>query len=182
MYAIIRSIKCLFSILLILAGLPFLWLTSEIANAPISTQFYKLDSTQTQLIQTATLFVDGFVKNNSRLPTPSEFESWKVSKTKEHPGYDGWGYSYRTAPFSEYLIKAFGSPPENAFCLTFWEGDVFIDYASWSRDGELAYIPDSEYYVYGSKVTDLVVFSTICLALFGFGIFLLKKCVYHKCA
>lgn len=74
--------------------------------------------------------------------------------------YEGSGFSFYKGPFPTDITKGFGNPPSNedAFIFSFWSGDAFRYYASWSSNKNVEYIPDSEYFVFGSKFADVIVF------------------------
>jgi hypothetical protein len=170
------KIKWAVAILLILAGIPFVLLTTYIAFTPTSAQFRELNPTETPLIDTATQFIHGFRAKNSRNPRPSDFDSWKAIHAKEYPGFDGWGYSLLEAPFPDELREKLGPSPNNAFVLSFWDGSAFVDYASWFGGGKLAYVTDSDYFSpFGGKYAAVSVFSAIWITFFGIAFVLLPR-------
>lgn len=162
-----RLVKWLFAILFGLAGLPIFFFTLFIAFTPSTDQFYRLHSTDIELIDTATQFINNFRANHSRLPTGSEFLEWVATMDQEEFRYEGRGYSYDEGPFTKELITRFGSPPEGAFTLSFFNGNAFVTYPSWFGDGKLAYISDADYFFFGGKFADVAVFFAISILLFS---------------
>jgi hypothetical protein len=130
------------------------------ALQPESAQFRGLY--HDDLVKKATKYIDEFKANNSRLPSTEEFDAWMQNSDK-HSGtrYDGRGFYYSNkGPFPTSITKGFGNPPSNedAFIFSFWDGEHSRYYASWSNDKSKTYILDSEYFVYGSKFEDVVMF------------------------
>lgn len=48
-------------------------------------------------------------------------------------GYEGRAYSYEQYPFVPEINRAFGEGPKDGFVMTYWDGDIFVTYASWRR-------------------------------------------------
>lgn len=167
-----RAIHFCFAVSLFVASAGMFLYTLATLTYTKENQIYKLNSDEIKLLKNASIFIQQYDAENSHLPDPSEVSTWMQHKDSN---YEGWGYSYQKAPFQNLALRNLGSPPPKAYILSFWQGDFFVQYPSWYGDGKLAYIPDSEYFKFGSELADLLIFSSTFIVLFTLGVFEIKK-------
>ncbi|MEQ1776352.1 MAG: hypothetical protein ABL891_21435 [Burkholderiales bacterium] len=173
---IMHVVKMLLAMLSIMVGLLFLWATIGLFGwLPPSSEFhvYKLRTDQIELIRNAAAHINDFRAKNAHVPSVSEFTEWMKFDRR----YEGWDYSYQApVPTNHYLTKVNGVPPQGSFVLSFWDGEGYVEYASWLGDGSLGYIHDSR--TYRREVYWYMAFSTCFAVMFlGFSIFLLRNAV-----
>lgn len=166
-----RVIKYLIFSFLILIGLVTLIYLADATMKTNSNQIIEIDSDNLNLINTADIYINMYYAKNSRLPDAQEVSLW-MNKNNDH--YEGRGYSYRKAPFHENLDTALGIPPKDAFILSYWDGDFTVDYASWFGNRKQAYIPDSEFFKWGSQLADCAILFIAIIVIIRMMVSLLK--------
>lgn len=165
------------AIFILLIGLAFLCGAYWLARYANSEQTRHLRGDEKQLVHNAMQHVNSFVKRNERLPTNEEYEAWRKDMSKEIHEYEGRGFTLSKAPFAPEIVDAFGKPPPNAFIVTFWNGRVWVQCASWYAKDDYGYVSNSDYYIFGSKLVDLSVLMFFGLTSFWVSFRLIKKSV-----
>ena len=101
----------------------------------------------------ASVFLDGFFKSHSRLPTEAEFSAWGV--TQPQCVHGARTFQLLTAPsqFPSEITQKFGAPTPNSYLLQYWRGEWFEYYASWAKASTLELNPKS-FYLLGSPIAD----------------------------
>lgn len=108
-------------------------------------------------------YVDNFREKEGRLPTASEFDSWKL---RQPDGVYSVRNVYLDSPNnSEEIVRQFSRPSSGSYLLTYWRGEWFEHYASWAKKSTLVF-DKRAYHVLGSSIAD-------GFAAAGFGVVLL---------
>jgi hypothetical protein len=83
--------------------------------------------------------LDEIQSRESRLPTEAEFivcdkrATAAPTKYLSLNGSDYRRFGYQISQFSAEVIERFGTPPANAYLLSYWRGEQFEYFASWNR-------------------------------------------------
>ena len=137
-----------------------------------STQIVDIDPYNIPLVDKLSIYIKKYQIENSHLPDRKEVKSWMDNNDNN---YESRGYSYEKAPFHTVLDHVFEAPTNDAFILNYWNGNFFVVYAPWFRDGKQVYIPDSEYFHFGSQLADCFIFLIIFIMIIRIISTLLKK-------
>lgn len=151
--------------LTIFFGIPSLLLAIYVISAKPSEQMHALRGYEGSLVNVASEHVDSFLAENKRLPTYAEFDKWVSSRENENSGLSGYGFYLNTSELPKDLIQNIGDRPVNGYVINFWTGDVTASYVSWNPKINTAYVPDKEYFPFGSKIASTAIFLAIPVGL-----------------
>ncbi len=167
-----RVFNYFFIVVLSLAGMVnTIYLVDAVLKTK-SSQIIKIDPNNLLLIEKVSVHIKKYYAENSQLPDWNEINKWM---DKNNRSYEGIGYSYEKPPFHNHLDRVFGVPPKDAFILNYWDGDFFVIYASWFGEGKQAYIPDSQFFHFGSQLADCFILSIILVVIIKTIVTILKK-------
>jgi hypothetical protein len=108
-------------------------------------------------------FVDHFRHSYGRLPIV-EFQEW-VNAQQGHLS-DARFLSIHTTRFPAEIRNRFGTAPQSSYVLSYWRGEWFEYYASWTEGSTLSF-DVSDYYPFGSQALGTVIASLIGILLAG---------------
>ena len=157
-----RLTKYLIFSFLVLVGLVTFIYLADAAMKTNSNQIVDIDSDNLPLLSGAETYINKYYAKNSRIPDASEVSLWMIQNNKD---YEGRGYYYQKASLQKNLDTALGTPPKNAYILGYWDGDFFVMYASWFGNGKQTYIPDSEFFKFGSQLADCTIYLIILIVI-----------------
>jgi hypothetical protein len=132
-----------------LAGFTLLIAGLFIAFSTDSQPTRSLRSDEVDRIRAASEFVELSKRETGRLPISSEFQQW-AQRTPEALHFEGVGFQY-------------SAPRPLVYEFSWWGGNAWLRWRSDSSATELAEISSADYFVFGSKFLDLLVF-------IGFGV------------
>jgi len=161
-------------------SVPFWLLAAHFVQLDESDQVHFLGAYKKQLVSVAANYVNDFRTKNGRPPNAEEFWAWMRTQSSNYPGYEQFAFSYQTSPFESALVEQFGAPPREAFVLTFREDDATIVYAPWIGSNGQSYVENADFFTWGSKTTDVAIFSGIALGLSSPAIFVLFAWVRRR--
>jgi hypothetical protein len=154
-----------FAFLTIIFGIPSLLLAIYMISTKPSDQMHELRSYEGDLVNIASAYVDSFIGENHRPPNDAEFDKWVSSQEHDNSGLSGYGFYITTSKYPKDLTQHFGHPPINGYVINFWTGDVTASYVSWSPQRNSAYVPDNEYFPFGSQILSVTLFLAIPIFL-----------------
>jgi hypothetical protein len=139
-----RALLWFGSVLLMLAGFLLLIAGLFIAFSTDWQPTRSLRVDEVARIRAASAFVELRKRETGRLPIADEFQHW-AQRAPEALRIDGVGFTY-----------AADRPPVYEF--SWWSGNAWLRWRSDSSATELAEISSADYFVFGSKLLDLLVF------------------------
>ena len=132
------------SLLFAFVGMSLLLAGSFIAFTTDWQPTRELRPDEVDRIRVASIFIEARRKETGDLPTAGEFQLWADAAPKELR-LDGVGFKYSTNLPRTYRFD-------------WWGGDVWLRWRSDSSKSELAEISSADYFIFGSKVLDLIIF------------------------
>jgi hypothetical protein len=139
-----RWLLWLGSVLLLILGACLLVLGSYVAVSTDSTPTHKLNPAEVARVRAARLFVEAHRRVNGRMPEAADFETW-ARTAPEDVRFDGVGFSYSRRGAESYDFS-------------WWGGESQLRSKADSASEHTAEISPEDYFVFGSKWLDLLVF------------------------
>ncbi|MDE2615915.1 MAG: hypothetical protein KGL73_02705 [Burkholderiales bacterium] len=152
-------------------SLPFIAITLVSLTIPATTEVRPWERQSLEKIEA---FAQHELASRGSLPSGQEVAEWMRQMDKLGSNFDGSGYTYSIDKFPAKVRSEFGEPPKNSFVIGWWNGDSDVVFASWQKDRSVAAIGSSSY-VLGSRLGDLLLWSSFSLAFFGNALIVLRR-------
>lgn len=137
-----------------------------------SNQIIEINPDQTGRVEKLSVYIKKYSIDHSQLPSWNIVNNWMNSNDRS---YESWGYSYTKAPFHMSLDKVLGAPPKDAYIISYWDGEFFVQNVSWFKDGKQVYIPDSEFFYFGGPLIDFSIFLVLLIVVMRSIVSLLRR-------
>ena len=156
----VRILNFLIAMLAILIAYVFFNLAIQTIND--YPRVRKVSQSNINDLSNLSLFIQDFKKTNNKTPNIEELNVW--GKKQNNKIFDSFGESivYYDPAIDPQI---FGSGPDDGFTLCFWN-DPFICVQSWRVDSNSGFIPDYQWFYFGSKVKDFISFFLLAI-VFG---------------
>lgn len=163
-------------ILLILSGL-IVKVELDLASYTYNDQRHNLSEVELRLIDWMTDYIELYRANYGKNPEPEVIKQW-IGRQAKGNNYEVFSYEYLGENYPQELNRMFGDRPEHGFVIRFISPSEYVYYPSWTNRKAEAFIPDSDYFLLGSKAVSMTFYGLLLAFIWILAILLLRDAIF----